>query len=209
MLASAVASIVRFSTRFPWPVIVLAAVLTLVSALYAGTHFAINTDAESLLPRNLSWRQSELNYKATFPQRQMLAVVEAPTPELSQIATARLAAEIQKRPEHIKSVRMPRGDVFFARNALLFLPMPQMQQTVQQLRAAGPLAGMLGADPSLRGVMQALSAGIQGAQNRQFPATAPARPTEMPAATLDDLFANKRPVFSWQEMLGDPQHSSP
>src|SRR5438067_2085014 len=157
MLASAVASIVRFSTRFPWPVIALAAVLTLVCSVYAATHFAINTDAESLLPRSLPWRQSELNYKATFPQRQMLAVVEAPTSELAQIATARLAAELEKHRDHIKSVRMPQGGAFFARNALLFLPLPQLQQTVQQLREAGPLAGVLGADPSLGGVMQAVS----------------------------------------------------
>jgi hypothetical protein len=205
MLASAVASIVRFSTRFPWPVIVLAAVLTLVSALYAGTHFAINTDAESLLPRNLSWRQSELNYKATFPQRQMLAVVEGPTPELTQLATARLTAELEKHPDHIKSVRMPQGGAFFARNALLFLPTPQLQQTVQQLREAGPLAGMLGADPSLRGVMQALSAGIQGAEQNHFPATALTRPMTELSATLDALFAGKRADFSWQQLLsGQP-----
>src|SRR4051812_8561035 len=160
MLASAVASIVRFCTRYPWPVIVLAAAATLACSAYTATHFAINTDAQSLLPRDLPWRQSELNFKATFPQRQLLAVVEAPTPELTQIATARLSAELEKRSQHIKSVRVPQGGMFFARNALLYLPPDQVQQTVQQLRQAGPLVGMLAADPSLRGGLQALLAGV-------------------------------------------------
>lgn len=205
MLASAVASIVRFSTRFPWPVLVLAVVLTLASAFYAATHFAINTDAESLLPRNLPWRQSEINYKATFPQRQMLAVVEAPTPELTQIATVLLTSELEKHPTHIKSVRMPQGGPFFARNALLYLPVPQVQQTVQQLREAGPLAGMLGADPTLRGVMQALSAGIQGAEQHHFPPAALDRPMTALSDTVEALFADQRVDFSWQQLLsGQP-----
>ena len=208
MLASVVASIVRFCTRFPWPVIVLATVLTLVCAFYAATHFAINTDAQSLLPRDLPWRQSEIAFKATFPQRQLLAVVEAPTPELTGIATAMLAAELEKRPDHIESIRMPQGGSFFQRNALLFLPLDQVRQTVQQLREAGPLAGMLSADPSLRGVTQALSAGLQGAEQHHFPAAALARPMTMLSDTLDQLFAEKRPLFSWQELLSN-QPASP
>src|SRR5579872_3928625 len=208
MLAAAVAGIVRFSTRYPWSVIALAVVVTLVSAFYAAAHFAINTDAESLLPRNLAWRQSELNFKATFPQRQLLAVVEAPTPELTGIATARLAAELEKHPDHIKSIRMPQGGEFFQRNALLYLPLPQVQQTVLQLRQAGPLAGMLAADPSLRGVMQALLAGIQGAEEQHFPAAALDRPMTMLSGTLDQLVSGKQPVFSWQELLNE-QAASP
>ena len=203
MLASAVAAIVRLSTRFAWPVIALAAVLTVACAIYAARHFAINTDAESLLPRDLPWRQSEINFKKTFPQRQLLAVVEAPTPELTEIATASLAAELEKHPDHITSIRMPQGGEFFERNALLFLPLPMVQQTVQQLREAGPLAGMMAADPSVRGVMQALSAGIQGAEQRHFPAAALTRPMTMLSGTLDQLFAGQQPVFSWQELLSD------
>src|SRR5204863_4647299 len=117
------------------------------------------------------------------------------------IATARLTAELEKHPDHIKSVRMPQGGEFFARNAMLFLPLPQLQQTVQQLREAGPLAGMLNADPSVRGVMQALSVGIQGAEQNQFPAAALSRPMSQLSDTLEALFANKRPDFSWQQLL--------
>lgn len=203
MLASAIAAIVRICTRFPWPVILLATGVTLGCGVYAATHFEINTDAESLLPRDLSWRQSEIDFKKTFPQRQLLAVVTAPTPELTEIATAQLAAELEKHQDTIKSIRMPQGGEFFARNALLFLSLPQVKQTVEKVRAAGPLAGMLAADPSLRGVLQGLMAGMQGAEQQHFPAGALTRPITMLSSAIDQLAAGKQAVFSWQTLLSD------
>ena len=62
MLASVVVRTVAFCTRHPWPVIITALVLAVVSALYAAEHFAIKTDAAALLPRDLPWRQSELSF---------------------------------------------------------------------------------------------------------------------------------------------------
>src|SRR5215475_13041431 len=139
MLASAVVRVVEFSNRRPWSVILAAAVLAIVSTLYAVSHYAINTDAESLLPRSLPWRQSELALKATFPQRQLLVVVQAPTPELTEIATAKLNRELEARHDLFASVRRPNGGLFFERNALLFMPADQVAQTLQQLRSTGPL----------------------------------------------------------------------
>ncbi|HWS65493.1 MAG TPA: hypothetical protein VN325_22270, partial [Steroidobacteraceae bacterium] len=68
MLTSAVLRMVGFCTRHPWPVIVIAAVLTIGSALYTATHFAITTDTDQLLPKDLPWRQHELAYRDAFPQ---------------------------------------------------------------------------------------------------------------------------------------------
>ena len=95
MLASAVVRTVAFCTRHPWPVIIVALALAVMSAIYAAAHFAINTDAAALLPRNLPWRQSEAALKATFPQRQLLVLIDGPTPELTDIATARLTTELE------------------------------------------------------------------------------------------------------------------
>src|SRR3981189_3755351 len=66
MLTSAVLQMVGFCTRHPWPVIVIAAVLAISSALYTATHFAINTDTDQLLPKDLPWRQHELAYRDAF-----------------------------------------------------------------------------------------------------------------------------------------------
>lgn len=75
MLTSAVLQMVGFCTRHPWPVIVIAAVLAIVSALYTATHFAITTDTDQLLAQDLPWRQHELAYRHAFPQDQILVVV--------------------------------------------------------------------------------------------------------------------------------------
>jgi uncharacterized protein len=78
MLTSAVLRMVGFCTRYPWPVIVVAAMLAVGSALYTAAHFAITTDTDQLLPKDLPWRQHEQAYKDAFPQDQILVVVQGP-----------------------------------------------------------------------------------------------------------------------------------
>src|SRR5438477_12566308 len=125
MLTSAVLRVVGFCTRHPWPVICIAAVLAIGSALYTATHFAINTDTDQLLPKDLPWRQHELAYRDAFPQDQILAVLQGPTTELVEMAADRLAAELRVRDDLFSSVRRPQGGEFVQRSALLFLPVDQ------------------------------------------------------------------------------------
>ena len=97
MLTSAVLRMVGFCTRYPWPVIVIAAMLAIGSAFYTAAHFAITTDTDQLLPKDLPWRQHEQAYRNAFPQDQILVVVQGPTPELVEMAADRLAAELRTR----------------------------------------------------------------------------------------------------------------
>src|SRR5712672_3660529 len=71
MLTSAVLRMVGFCTRHPWPVIVIAAMLAIGSAFYTAAHFAITTDTDQLLPKDLPWRQHEQVYRNAFPQDQI------------------------------------------------------------------------------------------------------------------------------------------
>ena len=168
MLTSAVLQMVGFCTRQPWPVIFIATALAISSALYTATHFAINTDTDQLLPKDLSWRQHELAYRDAFPQDQILAVVQGPTTELVEMAADRLAAELQVRHDRFSSVRRPQGGEFVQRSALLFLPVDRVTDMAGRLVASRPLLEVLAADPSLRGVMQALAIGIGAAQARRI-----------------------------------------
>ena len=126
MLTSAVLRMVGFCTRHPWPVIIFAAMLAIGSALYTVAHFAITTDTDRLLPQDLPWRQHEQAYRDAFPQDQILAVVEGPTPELVEMAADRLAAELRTRPDRFSSVRRPQGSEFVQRTTLLVLPIDQV-----------------------------------------------------------------------------------
>src|SRR5437763_4658964 len=122
MLTSAVLRMVGFCTRYPWPVIVIAAMLAIGSALYTAAHFAITTDTDQLLPKDLPWRQHEQAYRDAFPQAQILVVVQGPTPELVEMAADRLAAELRTRHDRFSSVRRPQGSEFLQRSACRFLP---------------------------------------------------------------------------------------
>src|SRR5438132_14030392 len=97
MLTSAVLRMVGLCTRHPWPVIAIAAVLAIGSALYTATHFAITTDTDQLLPADLPWRQHELAYREAFPQDQILVVVQGPTTVSVRMAAVSLVAALPIR----------------------------------------------------------------------------------------------------------------
>jgi uncharacterized protein len=205
MLTSAVLRMVGFCTRYPWPVIVIAAMLAIGSALYTAAHFAITTDTDQLLPKDLPWRQHEQAYKDAFPQDQILVVIDGPTTELVEMAADRLAAELRTRHDRFSSVRRPQGSEFLQRSALLFLPVDQASDMAGRLAASKSLIEVLSADPSLRGAMHALTIGIGTGQARSMPPDALARPMNMLSDTLDDLFAGRFPSFSWRVLMnGQP-----
>jgi hypothetical protein len=201
MLTSAVLQLVGYCTRHPWPVIILAAVLAIASAFYTATHFAITTDTDQLLPKDLPWRQHELAYREAFPRDQILVVVQGPTTELVEMAADRLAAELRTRHDRFSSVRRPQGSEFLQHSALLFLPVDQVTDTATRLAASKPLIEVLAADPSLRGVMHALMIGVGAGQTRRMPPAGLARPMNMLSDTLDDLFAGRFPSFSWRVLM--------
>ena len=49
MLASIVTAVVRFCTRFPWPIIALALIGAIGATVYSAKHFAITTDINKLI----------------------------------------------------------------------------------------------------------------------------------------------------------------
>src|SRR5215469_710387 len=153
MLKTFVVRLVQVSARLSWAVAVLGLVLAAYCASYAARNFSITTDVNSLFPTNLPWTQRTRQYLDTFPQYDILAVVDAPTTELCQLATARLASALKADPQHIRDVEAPQGSEFFARNGLLFLPTGQLARTTSALGNSAPLFRPLAEDPSLRGIL--------------------------------------------------------
>ena len=98
-MSSLIAHIVELCIRRAWVVILAAGLLGCGCAVYAARHFAISTDVRKLLSPDLPWRQRELAYQAAFPQQNesILAVIEAPTPELASAAAAALRTAIGTR----------------------------------------------------------------------------------------------------------------
>ena len=204
MLKSLIVGIVDLCTQHPWWVIGLAAVLAAGSGVYAGTHFAIRTDTKMLVSTDLPWRQREERFLELFPQRQILVVIDAPTPELVEQATAKLAQALATRSDLIHSVRQTQGGNFFARNGLLYLPTDKVARVTDGLTRANALLETLAADPSLRGTLDALSLGITGVHLGELNLDDMTRPMTMAADTAENVLAGRPASFSWRALAGGP-----
>jgi uncharacterized protein len=203
MLKAIVTSVVGVCTRFPWPIIVLALVAAASAAVYSARHFAINTDVNKLISRELDWRQREAEFEKAFPGHfgSTLVVIDAPTAEYASRAAAELGTKLKAQPQLFPSVNDIGGSEFFARNGLLYRPTEDVASFAKGLGQAAPLVGTLVGDPSLRGLTRTLSLGLIGVQSKLTTLDALARPLSMASATIEGVLAGRPASFSWQAML--------
>ena len=196
MLNSSVLRVVDFCSRNAWRVIVLAVALAALSSVYTVRHFAVKTDVKDLFPPDLPWTQRAFGYMKVFPQPEILAVVDAPTPELVEQASTKLAEALSARKDLIQGVHQAQGGRFFDQNGLLYLPTPEVAQLTDGLVKAGPLLQTLAADPSLRGALGALSLGLTGVQYGQIQLDDLAKPMTMAADTVQEALEGRPASFS-------------
>ena len=187
----------------PWRVLIAAALLGIVASVYAVRHIAIDTNTANLISPDLPWRQREIDFAKSFPQRVAViaVVVDGTTPDVAEEATATLAQRLASNKEAFQSLRRPDGGPFFNRAGLLFAPTEEVARTTQQIIAAQPLLGTLAADPSLRGVMDALSLVLEGVRRGQIKLDDLARPLAAFADALDSINAGQLPNFSWRTLI--------
>src|SRR6185437_5122777 len=150
-----------------------------------------------LFPTELPWTQRAYEFIGAFPQHDVLAIVDAPTPESADRAAAKLTVALASDTAHFKAVQQPQGGAFFARNGLLFLPSEEVQRMAREMSGAGPLLEALAADPSLRGALGALSQGLMGVANGAYGLDALTRPMQMAGDTADAALHNRPAHFSW------------
>jgi len=145
------------------------AILAATSGAYAVHHFAIDTNVNDLISRDLPWRQRELDYQAAFPQstQLILVVVDAPTPEEASTATRALASNLSTTPNIFRSFKKKEEDPSSPKR-FLFLPTEQVERSTRALAGAAPIIRVLVKDPSLRGLVQALSYGLEGVKVGQI-----------------------------------------
>jgi hopanoid biosynthesis associated RND transporter like protein HpnN len=186
-----------------WLVAALGLILGVAAVAFAVTHFAMTTDTDALLSRNLPYLRRDAAFNRLFRPEgdRLVIVVDGVTPELSEAAAAALADRLTARPNLFKDIYRPDADPFFQRNGLLFETMPKVRSTLDQLIRAQPFLGPLAGDPSLRGLMGALSTTLQGVTSGQATLADLDRPITRLADTLDRVRAGKPAYFSWQTLI--------
>src|SRR5260370_9897603 len=205
MMNSAIVRIVDFCARRRWTIIIASTLLMLGAAAFDAARFSINTDIEGLISENLPWHQRQMELSNAFPKRGILAVVKAQRAENAEQATSALAQTLSKNSDLFPAVEQLDSGEFFERNGLLFDSPANVRKTAEGLAKVQPFIAALAGDPSLRGVMTALSFATRSVEAGRIKLEQLASPLSLAGRTLSDVLSGKPATFSWQELLqGQP-----
>ena len=202
-VVAAIVRVVEASRRRSVAVAWVAAAASAAMAFYVARHAGIDTDTSNLISPDKPWRRAAAEMERSFPQnRDLLAVVvDGRSPDQAEDAAGLLAAQLAKRSDLFGGVRDPEGIAFFRRNGLLFLPSDQVQGFADGLIRAQPMLGALAADPSPRGVFDALDLFSQGAIRGDVPASALDRTYDAVAKAVEASLDGRREPLSWQNLM--------
>src|SRR6266480_3097498 len=204
VLTSIVVSIVKACTRFAPLILLVGLVLAIGAGFYTARHFAINTDINTLISQKLDWRQRDNQFEHAFDRdRTILAVVDAPTPELTSIASKALAEKLSGDAKNFVSIRPLGSGEFFEKNGLLFLPVADVGRLVGQFESAAPLIEIMAGDPSIRGLTGALETCLAGVKRGQIKLDSTERPFNLIAQTVENVLNTGTATFSWRELVSD------
>ena len=202
-MAALITQLVDLSRRNAAAIAVAVLLLTIAGGYYLTEHLSIDTDIEKLINPDLAWRQREKALDAAFPQNVdlLVAVIDAKTPDQAADAAAMLADKLSAQKTLFKSVRRPDGGSFFQQNGMLFLSTQEVQSLADQLIAAQPLIGTLAADPSLRGVFDALDLAAQGVIHDEIAPKELDAPFTTVAGATDAAVAGRHRPLSWLMLM--------
>jgi len=120
--------------------------LTVLAGWYAAGNLGVNTDTANMISPTIPWRQHYNEYRDAFPlrDRNLLIVIDAPTPQRADEFATELLRELREQPERYRSPLLAGEGEFFERNGLLYLPTAELAKLTDRLAAAQPLIGLLG-----------------------------------------------------------------
>jgi hopanoid biosynthesis associated RND transporter like protein HpnN len=178
-------------------------ILCIGMGYYVTHHFVMSTDTDALLARELPWRVRQEAFDAAFSQTSsdIVVVVDGQTPELSEAATARLAARLGTQARWFHSLERLDSGPFWENNRLLFASTEEVKKLIGQLVKVQPFLGSMASDPSLRGFANTLSLTMKGVTHDK-PAPQELRiPIRTLADALQGLAVGKPRFFSWRTLI--------
>ena len=191
------------ASRFAVAVLLAATAATAATSYYTVKNLAINTDTNSMLSRDLPFREAQDELRAAFPQLSglLMVVVEAENPDLTEDATAAIAARLKTRPDLYKTVYHPGGDPFFQENGLLFLDVDELVDLADELTSAQPLLATLAQDPSLRGLASVLVDILEGVADGTTEVKDIDLVFDGVVDTIEAQIAGRHHYLSWKKLM--------
>ncbi len=199
MLTAAIVRIVDFCVRHARIVVAVLLMVAAGAGIYTVRHFKITSDVNALLSDQLPWRKREAAFEKSFHHFQMIiAVVEAPTPELTSQATEALTRRLAADKSHFIDATDIAGLPFFAREGLLFLPLDELRRNLGGLVQGAPLFQDFASDMSLRGLVAGLEDSLIGVNSGKLRLDAMAPTLDAASSTVDAALAGRPASFSWR-----------
>jgi hopanoid biosynthesis associated RND transporter like protein HpnN len=202
MLTSAIVRIVGSSVRHAWATLALGLLLAAGASAFTATHFRLNSNIDALLSNKLEWRQRDIALERAFGNFNLIeAVVEAPTPELTEAATVALTQALAADKAHFRGVSNPGATEFFASHSFLFMAKDHLETMLGGLAEGEALIEDLASDQSLRGLVAGLEDSLLGVGRGRLKLDDLARPLNQASDTLDEVLAGRPASFSWRVLM--------
>lgn len=144
-LGNGLAAWVRLVLRLRRTTIVIWLALAGIGIHQAVSNLGINTDTADMISAELPWRQDFIAYREGFPSRNrnLIVVIDAASASQADALASDLADALRAEPDLYPSVFLPGEGEFFDRNALLYLPVPELERLSDRLAETQPLFGLL------------------------------------------------------------------
>lgn len=159
--SSATSRVFGLLIRNPWPVLVTALVLAILSVLYTTSSLSFLTGRDDLMPRHAQFQKDYQAYRASFgDQEEIAVVVEADDPALATRFSDALYGQLSQEKQLFVEVLYPGGMPYFRQNGLLFMPLEQLQGMTRTLELSAPVLQDLAAEPSIQSLFSSLTSQI-------------------------------------------------
>ena len=195
------------SARRPAFAMAVLLIITVIAGVHGSVTFRIDSDTEKLIRQDTDWRRQFDQFQAAFPMLvdTALVVVSGTSFEAVDGTVVELAQALEDADDVITSVFAPDADPFLRDRRLLFLTPEELDGVIGQLAAAQPALAQLSADPSLRGLFDLLTTGIEARENGRLPAMLPPLIEDV-RASASDVAAGGAGAIRWLDrILGTDQ----
>ena len=131
---------------------------TVIVAAYGILNLGVDSDPRKLINRNLEFQQRQRELTRVFHSFSdgILVVIDADSPTAAGRAADQLAARLAPRTDLYSAIDVPGGGPFYAKNALLYLSVDQLEDLTDRLSKVQPFLAELAEDQSLVGVTDLL-----------------------------------------------------
>ena len=144
--------------RHPWPVLLTALILAILSTVYTINNMTFLTGRDDLMPRNAPFQVDYREFSQNFGDQDTIAVVvEGTDPALVSRFSDTLHARLSQEKQLFVEVFYPGGLPYFRQNGLLFMTLDELKALRTTLTMAGPILKDLAAAPSIQTLFSSLT----------------------------------------------------